>query len=224
MYKLYSTGARTEPCGTPAATFLVEESSPSTVRVTIFDQSLIWFCSVRFIYSRGEPKENIRCLALDVLYCWLRICCRLLYRVVPYQWVYMSQYVLNYSKNELRSGLRIYSFITKATEKSPFSGKFLIIRLEFVPNIGSCPCYRERSFLKNEDFSMYVYIYIYKPKKKKKKKNCYNKKRRQYEENASLRSPSGYPRQDLDRLPETEGIYRYGLLTQVCVHVFKYVS
>jgi hypothetical protein len=30
MYKLYSIGARTEPCGTPAATFLVEESSPST--------------------------------------------------------------------------------------------------------------------------------------------------------------------------------------------------
>jgi hypothetical protein len=30
MYKLYSTGARTESCGTLAATFLVEESSPST--------------------------------------------------------------------------------------------------------------------------------------------------------------------------------------------------
>jgi hypothetical protein len=30
MYKLYSTGARKEPCGTPAATFLGEESSPST--------------------------------------------------------------------------------------------------------------------------------------------------------------------------------------------------
>jgi hypothetical protein len=29
MYKLYSIGARTEPCGTPAATFLCEESSPS---------------------------------------------------------------------------------------------------------------------------------------------------------------------------------------------------
>jgi hypothetical protein len=30
MYELYSTGARTEPCGTPAAIFLGEESSPST--------------------------------------------------------------------------------------------------------------------------------------------------------------------------------------------------
>jgi hypothetical protein len=29
-YKLHSTGARTEPCGTPAATFLGEEISPST--------------------------------------------------------------------------------------------------------------------------------------------------------------------------------------------------
>lgn len=63
--------------------------------------------------------------------------------------------------NELRSGLRIYSFITKATEKRPFKGNFLIIRLEFVPNTGSGPCYREMGFLKDEDFSMYVmYIYI----------------------------------------------------------------
>jgi hypothetical protein len=30
MYKLYSTGARTEPYGTHAATFLGEENSPST--------------------------------------------------------------------------------------------------------------------------------------------------------------------------------------------------
>jgi hypothetical protein len=30
MYKLYSTVARTEPCGTPTATFLGEASSPST--------------------------------------------------------------------------------------------------------------------------------------------------------------------------------------------------
>jgi hypothetical protein len=30
MYKLYSLGARTEPCGTLAATFLGEEISPST--------------------------------------------------------------------------------------------------------------------------------------------------------------------------------------------------
>jgi hypothetical protein len=30
MYKLYSTGARTEPCGTPVVIFLGEESSPST--------------------------------------------------------------------------------------------------------------------------------------------------------------------------------------------------
>jgi hypothetical protein len=30
VYKLYSIGARTDPCGTPAATFLGEESSPST--------------------------------------------------------------------------------------------------------------------------------------------------------------------------------------------------
>jgi hypothetical protein len=30
LYKLYITGASTQPCGTPAATFLGEESSPST--------------------------------------------------------------------------------------------------------------------------------------------------------------------------------------------------
>jgi hypothetical protein len=30
MYKLYSTGARTEICGTAASTFLGKESSPST--------------------------------------------------------------------------------------------------------------------------------------------------------------------------------------------------
>jgi hypothetical protein len=30
MYKLYSIGARTKPCGTPAATFVGEESSHST--------------------------------------------------------------------------------------------------------------------------------------------------------------------------------------------------
>jgi hypothetical protein len=35
MYKLYSTGARTETCGTPAATFLSEESSPSTENLNV---------------------------------------------------------------------------------------------------------------------------------------------------------------------------------------------
>jgi hypothetical protein len=34
MYKLYSTGVRMEPCGTPATTFLSEESSPTTTTTT----------------------------------------------------------------------------------------------------------------------------------------------------------------------------------------------
>jgi hypothetical protein len=44
---------------------------------------LIWVCSILLIYSRGEPKENIRCLALDVLYWWVVIFCGLVYPIVP---------------------------------------------------------------------------------------------------------------------------------------------
>jgi hypothetical protein len=60
MYKLYSTGARAEPCGTPAATFLGEESSPSTdtlnfllvKKEAINLMRLIENCSPDNLYSR----------------------------------------------------------------------------------------------------------------------------------------------------------------------------
>jgi hypothetical protein len=32
------------------------------------------------------------CLEMDLLYCWLCICCGVIYWVVPYQWVCMSQH------------------------------------------------------------------------------------------------------------------------------------
>jgi hypothetical protein len=64
--------------------------------------------------------------------------------------------------NELRSGLLTHSFIIKTSEKRLLNDNFLITCLEFVPNMVSGLCYRERSFLNYEDFSLYaVYIYIY---------------------------------------------------------------
>jgi hypothetical protein len=49
IYKLYSTGARTEPWGTPAATFLGEESSLSTE-------------TLNFLFVRNEAISLTRLL------------------------------------------------------------------------------------------------------------------------------------------------------------------
>jgi hypothetical protein len=37
-------------------------------------------------------------LAMDLLYSWLRICCGLVYRIIPLQWVYMSQYFSSFTQ------------------------------------------------------------------------------------------------------------------------------
>jgi hypothetical protein len=56
MYKLYSTGARTKPCGTPAATFLGE--LPETLNVLLVKKEaiglmrLIGNCNSDSLYSR----------------------------------------------------------------------------------------------------------------------------------------------------------------------------
>jgi hypothetical protein len=42
----------------------------------------ILFCTT-YIVSRRIHRKHVRCLALDVICCWLRICCGLLYGVVP---------------------------------------------------------------------------------------------------------------------------------------------
>jgi hypothetical protein len=58
MYKLYSIGARTEPCGTPAATFLVEESSPSTktLNFLLFKKEAISL--TRLVESKEEQRKK----------------------------------------------------------------------------------------------------------------------------------------------------------------------
>jgi hypothetical protein len=43
-------------------------------------------CSIIACVYRG------RCLTMGLLYCWLRICCGLVYRFVAYEWVYASRY------------------------------------------------------------------------------------------------------------------------------------
>jgi hypothetical protein len=60
MYTLYSIRARKEPCGTPAATFLSEESSPSTETLNFLLvkkealslMSLVENCNSDSLYSR----------------------------------------------------------------------------------------------------------------------------------------------------------------------------
>jgi hypothetical protein len=46
------------------------------------DSDLILFCTT-YIVSRWAHRKHICCLALDILYCWLHICCGLVYWVIP---------------------------------------------------------------------------------------------------------------------------------------------
>jgi hypothetical protein len=67
MYKLYRTGARTEPCGTPAVTCLGEERSPCTVNLNflfvkkepISLMRLIENCNSDSLYTRSRPGCHV---------------------------------------------------------------------------------------------------------------------------------------------------------------------
>jgi hypothetical protein len=64
---------------------------------------------------------------MGLLYCWLSICYGLVYRGVPYQWVYMSQYVNSPSHSGLLSfhdsGPKDTVFFTMRTENYDYREK-----------------------------------------------------------------------------------------------------